>query len=129
MPKMNIASQQKRRSVPSSTPAGSVKLKNPPQQTVPEKDGLPVQAFAIAPEPLQPAGWLLPHHTRQVLKAVEGSVDWQLLEKATLLLSIQGDEGRRVAANPAQIIDASRHVAWHYLNAGKSIPTTLCALI
>jgi len=128
MPKTNIASQQKRRSIPSGTPAGSVKLKNP-SLPVPEKDGLPVQAFAIAPDPLQPAGWLLPHHTRQVLKTVEGSVDWPLLEKATLLLSVQGDEGRRVTANPAQIIDASRHIVWHYLNAGKPIPTSLCALI
>ncbi len=129
MPKINIASQQKRRSIPSGTPNGSVKLKSPPPQTVAEKDGLPVQAFAVAPDPLQPDGWLLPHHTRQVLKTVEGSVDWQLLEKATLLLSVHGDEGRRVAANPAQIIYAARHVAWHYLKASKPIPTELCALI
>ena len=94
-----------------------------------QKDGLPAQAFAIIPDPADPAGWQLPHHTRHVLKDVEGSVDWKLLELATVLLSLQGDEGRRVSADPALIIDAARHIAGHYCNAGKPIPTALCVLI
>jgi len=56
-------------------------------------------------------------------------VDWLLVERATLLLSLQGDEGRRVTADPALIIEAARHITGHYRNAGKPIPTALCVLI
>jgi hypothetical protein len=128
MPKTKQITQQKRRGVPSGapeTPATAGGFKNPPQQ----KDGLPAQAFAIVPDPADPSDWQLPHHTQHVLKDAEGSVDWPLLEKATLLLSLQGDEGRRVTADPALIIDGARHIAGHYQNAGKPIPTALCVLI
>ena|GEM_PF-926392 len=93
------------------------------------KDGLPAHAFAIAPDPKCPDGWQLPHHKLDVLEDDEGSVDWLLLEKATLLLSLQGDEGRRISADPALIIDAARHITGHYRNAGKPIPDALCVLI
>jgi hypothetical protein len=107
------------------TPENADRLKNPPLQ----KDGLPAQAFAIVPDPADPAGWLLPHHTRQALKDVDGSVEWPLIEKSTLLLSLQGNEGCRVSADPAHIIDAARHIAGHYRDAGKPIPIDLCVLI
>ncbi len=94
-----------------------------------QKDGLPAGAFAIVPDPAGPAGWQLPHHTAHVLKDVDASVDWTLLEKATLLLSLPGDQGRRVSADPALIIDAARHVAGHYRAAGRPIPVALCVLI
>jgi len=106
-------------------PADSGGFENPPLL----RDGLPAQAFAIAPDPKCPDGWQLPHHKLDVLEDVEGSVDWLLLEKAMLLLSLQGDEGRRIAADPALIIDAARHIAGHYRNTGKPIPTALCVLI
>ena len=112
-------SHHKRRDIPSDAPATPLL----------SRDGLPVLAFAIAPDPADPAEWQLPHHTVQVLKDVEGSVDWTLLETATALLSLQGDEGRRVSADPALIIDAARHIAGHYREASKPIPTALCVLI
>ena len=105
------------------------KVNEGPAMTLLNRDGLPVQAFAIVPNPTDPAGWQLPHHTEQILKDVEGSVDWALLETATALLSLQGDQGRRVSADPALIIDAARHIAGHYREAGKPIPTALCVLI
>jgi hypothetical protein len=125
IPRIKKTAQTKRRGVPSGAPVDSGGFKNPPLQ----KDGLSANAFAIAPDPQYPDDWQLPHHARHVLKEVEGSVDWLLIEKATLLLSLQGDEGRRVNADPALIIDAARHIAGHYRNAGKSIPTALCVLI
>jgi len=136
-----------RRGVPSGAPADAIRHCEEPQATKQSirrgriaapsglamtglsKDGFPAQAFAIAPDPKCPDGWQLPHHKLDVLEDVEGSVDWLLLEKATLLLSLQGDEGRRIAADPALIIDAARHIAGHYRNAGKPIPTALCVLI
>ena len=93
------------------------------------REGLPLRAFAIAPDPADPAGWQLPHHTVNVIKDIEGSVDWALMETATALLSLQGDQGRRVSADPALIIEAARHIAGHYREAGKPIPTALCVLI
>ncbi len=99
------------------------------------KDGLPWQAFAIVPDHEDPAGWQLPHHTREVKRAVPGkigyehTVDWLLLEKAALLLSRYGDEGRRVTADPELIIQAARHLAGHFRKGGRQIPNALCVLI
>jgi len=98
------------------------------------KDGLPLQAFAIM-DSNDPAQWQLPHHNKQVIRALSGhigierTVDWQLLEKAVLLLSRYGDEGRCVIADPQLIINAARHLAGHYRAAGRQIPTALCVLI
>jgi hypothetical protein len=107
------------------------KLKNADKPEGPslQKDGLPAYAFAIVPNPADPDGWQLPHHTGQVVKDVEGSVEWPLIEKSTLLLSLHGNEGCRVSADPALIIDAARHIAGHYRTAGKPIPIDLCVLI
>jgi hypothetical protein len=93
------------------------------------RDGLPAQAFAIVPDPANPISWQLPHHTKNVIKNIEGSVNWSLLETATVLLSLQGDQGRRISADPALIIAAARHIARHYSAAGIPIPTALCVLI
>lgn len=99
------------------------------------KDGLPWQGFAIVPDKETPEGWQLPHHTKEVKRAVQGkvgyehTVDWLLLEKAALLLSRYGDEGRRVTADPELIIQAARHLASHYRKAGRQIPPSLCVLI
>lgn len=99
------------------------------------KDGLPYQAFAIVPDKEDPQSWQLPHHTREVKKAVRGkigyehTVDFMLLDKATLLLSRYGDEGKRVTADPELILEAARHLASHYRKAGRQIPDILCVLI
>ena len=101
----------------------------------PLKDGLPWQGFAIVPDKQDPAGWQLPHHTREVTRAAIGkvgyehTVDWPLLEKAVLSLSRQGIDGKRVAAAPWLIIEAARHLAAHYRKAGRQIPDALCVLI
>jgi hypothetical protein len=99
------------------------------------KDGLPWQGFAIVPDRDDPAGWQLPHHTKEVKRAAQGkvgyehTVDWLLLEKSVQLLSRFGDEGRRVTADPELIIQAARHLAGHFRKAGRQIPTALCVLI
>ena len=99
------------------------------------KDGLPVQAYAIAPDKEDPAGWQLPHHTKEVKRAAQGkvgyehTVDWLLLEKSVQLVSRFGDEGRRVTADPELIIQAARHLAAHFRKGGRQIPTALCVLI
>ena len=99
------------------------------------KDGLPWQGFAIVPDREDPAGWQLPHHTKEVKRAAQGkvgyehTVDWMLTEKAVTLLSRFGWEGQRVNADPELIIQAARHLAGHYRKAGRQIPNALCVLI
>ena len=44
------------------------------EKIAPLKDGLPRQAFAIVPDEKDPAGWQLPHHTREVKRAAAGKV-------------------------------------------------------
>ncbi len=111
------------------------KLTDPAKLVPPLKDGLPWQGFAIVPDKEDPAGWQLPHHTREVKRAAIGkagyehTVDWLLLEKAVLLLSRYGDEGRRITADPELIIQGARHLAGHYQKAGRQIPIALCVLI
>ncbi len=100
----------------------------------PLKDGLPWQGFAIAPDKDNSETWQLPHHTVGVQRAASGAacertVDWLLLEKAVLLLSRFGDEGRRVTADPELVIQAARHLAGHYRKAGRQVPDALCVLI
>ena len=98
-------------------------------------EGLPWQAFAIVPDKNNPDTWQLPHHTKLVKRAIVGkvgyehTVDWVLVEKAVLLLSRWGDEGKRVSADPELIIQAARHLAGHYRKVGRQIPVSLCALI
>ena len=99
------------------------------------KNGLPRQAYAIVEEKENPDTWQLPHHTREVKRAVQGkvgyehTVDWMQLEKAVTLISRYGDEGRRVIADPELIIQAARHLATHYQKAGRMIPDALCVII
>lgn len=107
-----------------------------PEKSLPMlKDGLPMQAFAIMGSGDDPEQWQLPHHSKLIIRALTGhtgieqSVDWLLLEKCVTLLSRYGDEGRRVTADPALIINAARHLAGHYRKCGRQIPVTLCVLI
>jgi hypothetical protein len=104
-----------------------------PDEPVP--DTLPWQAYALVANKEQPATWQLPHHTRQVHRAVKGKIgyehtlDWELISQAVQLVSLRGIEGRRVNAEPEQIIDAARHLAIHYQKAGKPLPLSLAVLV
>jgi hypothetical protein len=98
------------------------------------KDGLPREAFAIVGDPDDPETWKLPHHKKSILRALKGrldiekTVDWELMPAAVAALSPGGYRGRRVEASPEQILQAARHLAAHYLTAGKALPDTLAAL-
>ena len=97
--------------------------------------GLPWQAFAIVGDKTDPATWKLPHHTRQIYRAVKGhmgyehTVDWENIPLMVQYLSRQGLEGQRVIADELQILAAAAHLASHYRKAGKSIPDALAVLI
>ena len=99
------------------------------------KEGLPKEAFAIVGDPQDPETWKLPHHTKAILRALQGrldiekTVDWDRMPAAVAALSPGGYRGERVQASAENIIKAARHLANHYEKAGKSVPDTLGALI
>jgi len=99
------------------------------------KNGLPWQAYAIVGDKADPLTWKLPHHTRQVYRAVKGkigyehTVDWENMTQMVAFLSLQGIEGRRVQADESQIVGAARHLASHYQKAGKPLPDALAVLV
>lgn len=98
------------------------------------KDGLPREAFAIPGDPADPDTWKLPHHKKSVFRAlkvkmdIEKTVDWEQMPAAVAALSPRGFRGQRVSAGPEEILRAARHLADHYLKAGKPLPDTLAAL-
>jgi hypothetical protein len=98
------------------------------------RDGLPREAFAIVGDPDAPETWKLPHHKKSILRVLKGrldiekTVDWERMPAAVAALSPGGYRGRRVEASPEQILQAARHLAAHYLKAGKPLPDTLAAL-
>ena len=98
------------------------------------KDDLPGEAFAIAGDADDPDSWKLPHHKKSILRALKGrldiekTVDWELMPAAVAALSPGGYRGRRVEASPEQILQAAKHLAGHYLKAGKPLPDTLAVL-
>ena len=99
------------------------------------KDGLPWQAFAIVGDKDDPDTWKLPHHTKAILRAIQGKVghyqttDWEYLSAAVAALSRGGIRGKRVEATEQQILDAARHLARHYSENGKPVPDTLLTLM
>ena len=106
------------------------------------KDGLPATAYAIVGDPQSPGAWMLPHHTKAILRPLIGkvdeerlalhferTVDWSLLPVCVAALSRYGYQGKRVKASPEEIIHAARHLAEHYRYAGLSVPDNLGALI
>ena len=101
----------------------------------PVKDGLPYKAFAVATDLNDPATWLAPHHTRSIAHAAkaapagEQTVDWQKVEEAVRMLSRQGIDGSRIKASPETLIAVARHLAGHYLAAGRPLPDALAVLI
>jgi len=99
------------------------------------KEGLPREAFAIVEDPDNPETWKLPHHTKEIMRALHGrldiekTVDWDRMPAAVAALSRGGYRGERVRASQEEIIKAARHLARHYEKAGKPVPDTLGALI
>ena len=99
------------------------------------REGLPWQAFAIVGDKELPPTWKLPHHTRQVYRAIKGkvgyehTVDWQNMPTQVAYLSRQGVEGQRVIADELQILAAAAHLAAHYRKAGRSVPDALAVLV
>jgi hypothetical protein len=99
------------------------------------KEGLPKEAFAIVEDPNDPSTWKLPHHTKDIMRALQGrldiekTVDWDRMPAAVAALSRGGYRGERVQASEEDIIKAARHLANHYEKVGKPVPDTLGALI
>jgi hypothetical protein len=99
------------------------------------KEGLPKEAFAIVEDSNDPSTWKLPHHTKDIMRALQGrldiekTVDWDRMPAAVAALSRGGYRGERVQASEEDIIKAARHLARHYEKAGKPVPDTLGALI
>ena len=99
------------------------------------KDGLPREAFAIIGNAEDPETWQLPHHRKSItgatkrMSGIEKTVDWQLMPAAIAALSPKARGRQRVAASPGEILDAAKHLASHYRQAGKSLPDTLAALL
>lgn len=101
----------------------------------PLKDGLPYTAYAIAFDINDPDSWLLPHHTALVKKPSRGkmsdeqTVDWDRLLEAVQLISRRGIEGRRVEASEDVVLYAARHLADHFVRAGRPLPDALAVLV
>ena len=99
------------------------------------KEGLPKEAFAIVGDPDDPETWKLPHHKRNIFRALQGkldmekTVDWERIPAAVAALSSRGYRGQRVDASPEEILKAAKHLASHYRKAGKPLPDTLAALV
>ena len=99
------------------------------------KERLPKEAFAIVGDPQDPETWKLPHHTRDIFRALKGkldiesTVDWDRMGPAVAALSPGGYRGQRVDATEEEIQAAARHLANHYRKADKELPDTLVALI
>jgi len=99
------------------------------------RDGLPKEAFAIVGDPEDTGTWKLPHHQKSIFRALRGkidiekTVDWERMPAAVAAMSSRGYCGQRVDASPGQIIQAAKHLATHYRQAGKPLPDTLAALV
>ena len=99
------------------------------------KEDLPMEAFAIVSDLQDPDTWKLAHHKRSISRAlrrkldIERTVDWERMPAAVAALSPGGYRGQRVDASPGEILSAAKHLAGHYLKAGKQLPDTLAALV
>jgi len=99
------------------------------------KESLPKEAFAIVGKPEAPSTWKLPHHKKSIFRALKGklniekTVDWDLMPAAVAALSPGGYRGQRVEASPGEILQAARHLSYHYSKANRPLPDTLAALV
>jgi hypothetical protein len=99
------------------------------------KEGLSKEAFAIVGDPDDPGTWKLPHHKRNIFRALQGkldiekTIDWEQMPVAVAALSPAGYRGKRVDASPGEILKAAEHLASHYRKADEPLPDTLAALV
>ena len=102
------------------------------------REGLPKEAFAIVGDAEDPEIWKLPHHKKNIFRALQGklniekTVDWERMPAAVAALSPRGQRGQRgqrVEANPEDILKAAKHLSGHYREAGKPLPDILAALV
>ena len=98
------------------------------------KQGLPAAAFAIVGDPEDPGTWALPHHRRSIRRNMAGeldaerTVDWERAAAAVAALSPAGRRGDEFP-EPEDVIGAARHLAAHYVRAGRPLPDVLAALV
>jgi hypothetical protein len=99
------------------------------------KEGLPAEAFAVVGDPEDTETWKLPHHKKSIFRALRGkydmekTVDWDRIPAAVAALSPRSHRGRRVDAEPEEILEAAGHLAAHYGKAGKPLPDILAVLV
>ena len=98
------------------------------------KDGLPRQAFAIVGNAENPDTWHLPHHKKNIGRALKGvldieqTIDWNQAASAVSALSTIYP-GKRVRASPEEILEAAHHLAEHYRKGNRPLPDILAALV
>ncbi len=98
------------------------------------KEGLPREAFAIVGDVGNPDTWHLPHHKRNIGRALKGlldieqTVDWSQAADAANALSPLSP-GKRVRVSPEEILGAALHLAEHYRKGNKPLPDILAALV
>ena len=99
------------------------------------KSGLPREAFAIVGRPENPDSWHLPHHRKNISRAMRGkinieqTVDWKQMAVAVDSLSLHLRHRQKMEASPEEILEAAKHLAVHYHRAGKPLPDVLAALV
>ena len=99
------------------------------------KDGFPVEAFAMVGDVEEPETWKLPHHKKNIFRALRGkldieqTVDWDRMPAAVVALSPRSPLGQRVNAQPEDILEAARHLAEHYRKVDRPLPDTLAAMV
>ena len=97
------------------------------------REGLSAEAFAVIGDRADPDTWKVPHHRRSIIRAVGGrldvekTVDWRKMPSAAAALSPRGGRGRAVELGPEEVLRAARHLADHYVKAGRSLPDILAA--
>ena len=98
------------------------------------KEGLPREAFAIVGDVGNPDTWHLPHHKRNIGRALKGlldierTVDWSQVAVAVGALSPL-NPGKRVPASPEEILQAAIHLAEHHRKGNRPLPDILAALV
>ena len=98
------------------------------------KEGLPKEAFAIVSDPDEPDTWQLPHHKKNISRALKGkldiekTVDWEQMPAVVEALTPNRYRKRGVEAGPEEILEAAKHLATHHRKADKPLPDILAAL-
>ncbi len=104
------------------------------KRTARTKEGLPRQAFAIVGNAENPDTWHLPHHKKNIGRALKGvldieqTVDWSQAAVAVSALS-PIYPGKRVRVSPEEVLEAAAHLAEHYRKGNRPLPDILAALV